>query len=216
MKQVEINPTNEYHILRHFKLVPQDYAARLIGKHYFYHNVNRNKFESGTITEENIEMAVKTTGSKFSNQIPGITTPIDILNLIKSEFIKIPIEKQVWRGDANKRFFSFLISTNYPVGVKNLINISELTAEERLRIRKVPRSRHVGEGTVMVNTIDNIPTRTLHTIEVGLIDTVELPFYFVTAFPGDLEEAPDFPNSEQSKSDYELSLDYWNNHVFVI
>lgn len=216
MNHIEINASNEYHILRHFESVSDSYKASLVNKEYFYHNAGKDKFEQEIITSDKIEAALNTKGSKFFKDIPGIATPIDVLKIVKTEFEKISYEEQNWEGNLTKKFFSFLINYDYPVGLKNLVNIKDLTKEERSRIKKVTRGSHSGDDTVLINTVENVSTKKINTIEVCLVDTVELPFYFITAFPGDLEEAPDFPNSNQSTKDFVLSTQYWDSHVFIM
>lgn len=43
LDKVEINPTNEYHILRHYSYVDAPYIKTLIGKKYWFYDYSQKK-----------------------------------------------------------------------------------------------------------------------------------------------------------------------------
>ena len=122
----------------------------------------------------------------------------------------------IWEIINNKKFFTFIIQFNQPVGFKNLIPIESLTEEQKSTIKIEPRSNKIGEKEIMIKTITGIKAKPISTIEVGLLDTEELPFYFVNAYPSDMQRTPDFPSNRQQKEEYEKSKEFWDNNVFVI
>ena len=60
-----INPTNEFHVLRHFRYVDDSYKKTLIGQPYWYYNYSLKKFVSSKISQVDVENALKTIGTKF-------------------------------------------------------------------------------------------------------------------------------------------------------
>lgn len=84
LNRFEINPTCEFHILRHFSSVDTEYSNTLVGQEYFYYDHNQNKFIKSAISPEDIEIALKTKGTKFFQNIEGIETPKKNTNTINS------------------------------------------------------------------------------------------------------------------------------------
>lgn len=215
MKELTLNATNEFNLLRHYSKINEDYNKTLLGQEYFYHNHLTGHFEKGEITEEAIKNALETKNSKFSSNILGLSTPKELLSLIKNRFDSLSPEEVKW-DVGSKKFFTFLIEYSEPVGIKNLVPIESLTEEQRAQVKTVSRSNKVGETSIMIKTIEGIKGKPLKTIEVGIQDTEELPFYLVNAYPGDMEVTPGFPSDRQSKEDHEESVRYWDTHVFIM
>lgn len=211
MKSIEINPTNELHLLRHFSGVAKEYSDQLVGQEYYHYDYKLGKFKKGHISPNVIQAALETTGSKFYKDITGIENPKKLLQLIK---VKFEAQKNIhWSPTANGINYAFLINHDSDVGNKNLIKVSELSDPDKKRVHKV--SRGEGESSVMVNIVNGIGVRKLKTIEVGVLDSPELDFLFVTAYPGDLMHTEDFPNDKQPEQEYKVSKEFWDNHVFV-
>jgi len=103
-----------------------------------------------------------------------------------------------------------------PVGFKNLVPLSSLSLEEQVRVQIGPRGASGGEDSILIKTIDNVYAKPINTILVGLVDFKELPYYFVTAYPYDLEVMPDFPNPSQAEDVYLKNKEYWDNHVCIV
>lgn len=159
---------------------------------------------------------MKTKGSKFFSNISGITNPKELLIVIKQEFESMDTGKIDWEVSSDRKFFSFLIKYKEPVGFKNLIPLSSLSDEDQKRVRVVPRGSSGGEKSILIKTITNVEAKPVSTIEVGLTDFKELNYYFVTAYPGNLEVTPDFPHLKQNKKEYVKSKNYWDSHVFIV
>lgn len=209
-----INPTNEIHILRHFKNVSEEYKKSIINKKYFRLNIEGNFIED-SINEEVIQNALNTKGSKFFENINGILNPKDVLTIIRKELERSIKERVYWESKNTQRHFSFLVEYRRPVGYKNLVEINTLNEIDRQKVQKVRRGREGPDAEVFVNIVKTKNIEAINTIEVGISEFPELPFYFVTAFPGDLSYAPDFPSNDQSNKEYHLSRNFWDSHVFI-
>jgi len=215
MNKFQINITNQYHILRHFNYVDNQYIKNLIGKEYYYYSHNLQSFRGAEIDLKSIEDALKTKGSKFLKNIKLLETPRKLLILIKNEWDLLREKEITWQTNSLGRSFSFIINYSEAVGYKDLISIEDLTSAERKRINTFPRSNHEGEKSVLIKTISGVEKKLINTIEVGILDTMELPFYLITAYPGDLMPTLDFSHENQLQLEHDLSLDYWNTHVFI-
>lgn len=85
-----------------------------------------------------------------------------------------------------------------PIGVSNIIKVSDLTPEEREKIEIVDRN---GRSVRAVNT-----DRAALTCECQLVISSDLQL--ITMYPG--EFAPTLPSSPDEPSEF------WDNHVFII
>jgi hypothetical protein len=182
----------------------------LVGKEYYYHNNETNRFETGIISLTDIKDALQTKGSKFFDNILGIEDPKKLLLIINKEFKS---KNKKWKTCSNGKYMGFLIEYFEPVGYKNLVSVNSLTSEEKKKIKKVARGQK--EASIIIYEVSNIEMKKLNTIEVGVLDTEELPFLLVTAYPGDLTKTMDFPSKSQKEKEYKKSVKFWNEHVFV-
>lgn len=85
-----------------------------------------------------------------------------------------------------------------PIGVSNIIKVSDLTPEEREKIEIVDRN---GKSVRVVKT-----DRAALTCECQLVISSDLQL--ITMYPG--EFAPPLPSSPDEPSEF------WDNHVFII
>lgn len=212
---ITANPSNEYHILRHYPRMPVEYSDALLGKDYEYFDYEKNSYVSSTISQDDIEIAYKTKGSRFFENVPGIEDPTKLIELIREEF-----RKRVVNGDAfwlQKEIFQavvFTIDYHVVVGYKDLIPINSLSSDEQARVLTVPRGSSGSEKTVIIKTITNISKKPTSRISVKIVRLPNKPEIYLTAYPG--EPAPGFPNSNQSPEEYEYSKNFWDNHVFIV
>ena len=91
------------------------------------------------------------------------------------------------------------ISLTFPkeIGVSNVVNIDELTDEEKERIEIIDRN---GKKVRSVKTDRIIPT---HECQIILSND----WHLITMFPGEM--APPLPDSP------DIHDEYWDNHVFI-
>jgi len=65
----------------------------------------------------------------------------------------------------------------------NYLSIDNIPEKDRKRIKRTSRSTCIGENMVIVNTISGIELFSTKTIHIEIIETKQLPFYVITAFP---------------------------------
>lgn len=192
-KKFEINPTNEFHILRHFEFVKEAYKKTLINKPYWCYDYSQEKFIAARISKDDIQHALETIGTKFYKNVPGIENPKKLLELIKEKFTALESNNKVRWANENK-CFAFTFKYDAPVGNRNALSINDLSDHNRKNIKSVLRSKCVGENNIMVNTITGIELRSSDMIYVEMIKTEQFPFFVITAFPKCLTS--DIPNDE--------------------
>jgi len=179
-----INPTNEFHVLRHFKFANVSYKQTLINQPYWYYDYSQEKFVSSIITQVNIENALKTIGTKFDRNITGIETPKKLLEIIKFEFKKLLSARKIrWVNNLENRSTTFAFEYKLSVGQMNCLSIDNISEKDKKRIKRTSRSTCIGENMIIINTISRIKLFSTKTIHVEIIETRQLPFYIITAFP---------------------------------
>lgn len=215
MEKFVVNPTCEFHILRHFTTIDARYAKTLTGKEYFFFDYNKNAYAKSVITPQDIQIALQTKGSKFSPNILGLKTPKEVLARVRLELEKKIRSKGIgWVEKEEYASAKFAFNNERAVGDKDVVAISTLTKAEKARVQKTPRSDDGSEKSVIMNTITGVRKSKINTVSVEIVKTDALPFYFVTAYPGVL--GPDFPHASQSKDEFAYNKKYWDNHVFLL
>ncbi|MCK5084352.1 MAG: hypothetical protein KAQ64_01745 [Candidatus Pacebacteria bacterium] len=179
-----INPTNEFHILRHFEFVDDSYKATLLNKPYWYYDYSQKKYISSYISQDDIEYALETIGTKFDKNITGIENPKKLLELIKEKFTQLILSNKVdWIPENEKGLFAFTFEFDFSVGKMNCLSVGNLSAGDKKNIKPTHRSRCIGESDVVVNTITGIKLQATKMIYVELVETGQLPFFAITSFP---------------------------------
>lgn len=178
---IEINPTNEFHVLRHFSHVDDAYKETLIGESYRYYDYARKKYRESVITEADIENALETIGTKFFEDVAGIENPRKLLELVGEKFpVSDGEDKMEWTADGEGKTASFSFAYGASVGLINALPKQAFSADE---IKRVKRSRCPGEDDVWVETVSGTELKPTDKIHVEITDTPLLPFCAVTAFP---------------------------------
>ena len=184
LEKLAINPTNEFHILRHFESVDNSYKETLLGMQYWYYGYEQKKFISSYITKEEILYATKTIGTKFYNNITEINNPKKLLDLIKEKYIELNSKKEIyWRMENERMVADFSINYRQPIGEMNCLSINKIGNKDKGSIKSVFRSKCAGENNVNVNTISGIKLSTTNVIYVEIVEVKQLPFFVITAFP---------------------------------
>lgn len=180
----EINSTNEFHILRHFEFVEEDYKKTLLDKPYWYYDYPQEKFVASYISKDDIQFALETIGTKFYKNIPGIENPKKLLELIKEKFATLASNSEVnWITQNENERFSFTFKYDSPVGNKNVLSINDLPDNNKKNVKSVFRSKCEGENNIMVNAVAGIELQPTDIIYVEIFETKQLPFFVITAFP---------------------------------
>lgn len=210
-----VNPACELHILRHFRTIEPHYAKTLVGQEYYYFDYERNTYVKSVITPQDIQIALQTKGSKFYPNTLGLETPKKVLARVQSELKKkIRMVSVSWIEKETFASVKFSFDYERAVGDKDVIALSTLTKAEKAKVHKTSRSDHSSEKSVMINTVAGVRKSKINTVSVEIVKTDALPFYFVTAYPGEL--GPDFPHSSQSNEEFADNKKYWDRHVFIL
>ena len=195
IKTIESIPDDfrlQAHILSHFHKLDEAYKKLL--------SVNYD------INNEEIKTKLSMTGSKFNEgfAINPIALCEKILTGYKS-FPKTIIERET----------TIDIVISYPqetyksgIGLDGIININELSEKEKLNIKTKTR-----EGfPIKMLSKKQKPTWELNIL---LDNNPDNKYFTKTIFPG--KYAPPFPNKEiQAKSEFIISFEFWDKHIFLI
>lgn len=184
LEKFAINPTNEFHVLRHFKYVNDLYKKTLVNQEYWYYDFKQKKFISSKISQADIENALNTIASKFDKNIVGLENPKRLLKLIKNKFHELLlINKISWIDNSENKVAKFVFDYKYNVGQMSCLSIYNISEKDKERIKTIPRSNCIGENETIVNTISDVKLLPTKTINVEIVETKQLPFYTITAFP---------------------------------
>lgn len=178
------NPSNAYHMLRHFDDIDPDYCTSLIGKPYRNFDYVYKKFYQDTISQQDIEYALNTIGGGFDGTAQGIENPSKLITRCKAQIQKKIADKPTQRSRASDGWKTEF-TLYYPTIVWELvIRIkSELSSEDIARIITQPRSQHPSEQHSIVQTLSGIPKEQTDYLHIWIHDVSYLPFYFLSIFP---------------------------------
>ena len=166
------------HSLSHFRILDNDVKTELI---------------KVGISETDIAKQLQIYGSKFYESFAR--SPQDVLIRLQQTFPE-RFENIQFEEDKRARL-SFQFDT--PVGISNIIDIADLTAEECKTIREEDRNGY------LVRTVET--RRSINTYECQLIlATSEDGYEFCSTFPGEL--APPLQRKGYSSP-------YWDTHLFI-
>lgn len=183
------------HLLRHFKSISTEYRDKLTGR---------------GISEETIDSALATIGSKFELNLiqEGIADP----ELLFSRAMATD-KKLVWIERQGKRYTSFSFFTDQPIGYEGLVSLDSLDNHQKSLLTQKPRGKIAGDD-FMVWTL-NLPLRPqTNKITVELyLDLKQPVLKHISIYPGNL--APDFPSADQSDEERAYNLQYWQNTAFL-
>lgn len=187
----EFSTTAQYHILRHFDWIDEDYRKILKSKTEY--------------KDEDINAQLMLSGSKFKQSFAE--NPLQLWNeVLNHPDFEFP--------DSNKiegKTFVIRLSfgrDNYPngIGTDSLVGLHQLLPEEKTSLIKKERSGF------MVNHIHLKQKNT--TWDLNLIFWKDINFFVKTIFPGIY--APPFPDAaRQSNSEFTENESFWEQHAFV-
>lgn len=175
MKNKFINPSNEFHILRHFKYVSDEYKNSLIWKKYYYFDYEKEDFIIWIISEKNIENALNTIWTKFDKNILWLENPKKVLEFIYKNFS----EKKL--NFLEKNNLSFQIKYNKSVWKINCLLKNQIG--DNSIIKKEFRSKCNWENNIIVNTVSGIKLYSTNSIDIFIQHLEKLDLFFTTAFP---------------------------------
>ncbi len=187
---------DEFHLLRHFVKVPDDYLLRLA--------------ESLGLRRPELETQIKLAGSKFDNAFAE--TPDELWEKLK-EVIENPAQVKIERRGRDDYHLSFNFSREeYPqgVGTNGVIKIADIPSAERKTIKTVFRE---GSFSCGINTLSKKPlppTWEIHAILKVSVNSIKI----YTIFPGTY--APPLPRSDRhTPEEIEKFRLFWQTHALI-
>ena len=209
----KVDYTSEFHLLRHFSVLSNEYKISLVG------NLHQSTYRQGNtridheITEDKIVLVLQTIGAKFNQEEPDFKTPRTLVNFVLPYAEAAARHGQlVWikRKDCRRAYFTIelpcVTGMGGVVSVNDLAksNLSEVSVTQRNKLRK---NSFV---CVMPNSL-NITTNKITVVIVKYLkDTAPS---FSTIYPGEL--VPPTPKYNQSSDEREYNADYWKDKLFV-
>ncbi len=189
MESLQYSYSDQFHILRHFSQIDEDYRIEL-------------KTNTG-YTDEEISAQLALTGSKFHPVF--VSNPIQLWKKIQSHKKFIVPDTRDWKED---RFIVTLFyeQADYTggIGEDSLIRLDNLLPAERALLKKQDR-----DG-LFVNHVQT--TRTNPTWQVNVVLWKEPELLVRTIFPGIY--APPFPNAERQKETEMMeSKGFWDQYA---
>lgn len=209
--KIEKSATNIFHLLRHYLRLDHSYTSHLIGQGYEYYDYKVGKYVPSVITENDIASAYTTQGSKFFLNVPGMETPEKLIELIKKEAMTFVNQNILeWIEEERYKKTEFIYTHSENIGYKGVLDIDELTDEEKKKVKRVPRG---SSDNVTINTISGIKKIPTNQLTIGLYERFDTGKLYITAFPG--FPCPSLPSTEQSIEERKISEDFWKTKVFV-
>ena len=182
---------SQFHILRHFSRIDEDFRQEL-------------KTKTGFSDKEiNAELALS--GSKFYPAF--VKNPLQLWDkILNHPKFSLP-ETNDWK---QKRFVVVLLfdQSEYPEGIAtdSLVSLDQLLPEERIHLQKKER------GGYLVNQVRI--SRNNSTRQINVIFGDETQPILKTIFPGIY--APPFPDAvRQSDSEFTANTAFWEQHAFI-
>lgn len=199
--------TTQYHILRHFKDLPESYISTLLNKQYEYYASDKNKFVHSIVDKNSIEEGLKTKGSKFISKIQGLETPKEVISLIQNKLSeKINNESIFWMKKPLYKTTMFSFEYSKDIGYDNIVSVESLNNNEKSKITKTPRGTINSEDKIFIQSLTGIQIKKTRKICVELTNIPNRNHFSVTAYPGNL--SPDFPNPLQTEEERLYCTEY--------
>lgn len=209
-------PEAEQHLARHFTALPGEYRASLVGAQYETKDFATNQMVTREITDETLDRALATKGSKFFERIPNLEHPRALLELVKAEAIQRSQagELQWLDGGFCKKTF-FTIEMPSEVGTDGVVRMDQLTPEQQQAARENAQARGKLAGDEFkVSMAKGVtgPTSRKISVVLGWINGTPSPVVF-TAYPGEL--AADFPKDQQADEERNYNQQFWAERAFI-
>lgn len=212
---VVANPTNEFHLLRHFMRTTKEYERTLLGQPYEYYDPETKVFKSSTLVEHDLAAAYQTTGTKFYPGVSGLETPRRLITLIRHELSKRVVRRDMhWIVSPHRQVLQLSLSCPEAVGDQDLVVIEDLPVASRERVQRVVRGGHAGERATMIQTVTGIAKQSTRNIAVEIQLVRGRSTAFLTAYPGEL--SPSFPANGQDPEEYGYNKSFWDQRAFIV
>ncbi len=191
MSSLQYSFIDQFHLLRHFSVIDEDYRKELIANTSF--------------TDENINGQLALSGSKFHSVF--VNNPMQLWEKIQSHKKFLYPDILEWK---EKRFVVILLYDQEEyhdgVGEDSLISINDLLPAEKALLQKQDR-----DGIIVNHITIN---RSTPSWQVNIVLGKEKEIFVRTIFPGIY--APPFPDPEGQKATELIeSKRFWDQHAFV-
>jgi len=185
---INITDERKFHLIRHFSKISLQYHQYLEALGY---------------TQEEILNELNLSASKlFADFAQDIES---LLNKIKLELVNQTITYQ-----EIEHKIEIQLQFPYYIGENNLVEISDLSDDEKLQIKQKYRGKN---NDVIINYLQTTKKFTTRQLNI-VLNKNEASFVLLTIFPG--MYAPPFPNIEyQNRQNYDQNKDFWDKAVFV-
>lgn len=150
MKELVFNPTTIFHLLRHFQVADPKISEYLIGKNHWYYDYSKDMFLQSQIEVEDIEKAVTSKGSKFSENL----SIEEIIDIIQRECTQRESNFE-WQGSGPVWRTEWQIEYDKPVGKMSVKDLHDLSEEDIHRVKEVKRSDLSGDEYNTVKILSN-------------------------------------------------------------
>jgi hypothetical protein len=214
---------NEMHILRHFSTIPKSYYNSILNKHFLEWDIKTRSLITSCATPKKINSCLLTVGSKFNSEEYPELTPIKLYKEIQVELLRI---LKTFEFDSNLKensdlifvekfkneFYLQAILPQFKKRFCNLVHLDNLSSSEKLRVYNDKRG--FDADAYIVKMFDANKLISCEDLVINIKKTNETDIFLISAYNG--IKTPMFPNiTFQTEIEYEKSLDFWNNHVFI-
>lgn len=209
---IKPDSTTEFHLLRHFSQVSEQYTQTLIGKEYAYYEGRKGELKKDIITRAKIEEALQIKGSNFYLQIYDFKNPLELIDSIKTKTkTKLKKTEIFWIAQKSREKSIYVLKYPYSIGKIGVVKIDNLEKKEQKKIKKELRGKVAGDN-LYVNVVKGVKASVTNQLVVVLKKEKGI-ITVLTAYSGIV--APDFPKNDQEKEEREYNRNWWKRHVFV-
>ncbi len=211
VSSLKSSPTTELHLLRHFSQLPTGYTLIDQDKEVFNSKDKTTTVEP--ITNDDLQKAITTKGSKFFIGVSGLSTPADVVNFVRSEATRRAGAGELsWYDGGFCKKTSFVVELPGQIGTDGVVSLSELSPEQQSKVTEQNRGKLAGDDfKVKLVNHPGVTTNKLSVV-IGHIKGEESPGIFMS-YPGEL--APPFPGDYQGEEERNYNKQFWNEHVFI-
>ena len=209
-----IDYTAEFHLLRHFSKLPDDYRAELTQQSYQSTLRRGQKRISHPITQEKIDSAMETIASKFNQEIPDFATPRTLTQSMLSRAEEAASYGQmVWLQRKDGKRIYLTIELPYNTGTGGIISVNSLSKEQLLKINLQQRSNLRNNQFIYVLPLDTKTSTNKVTVIIIQYKNDPTPS-IATIYPGEL--VPPAPKHNQQPEEFSYNADFWRDKIFLV
>ncbi len=220
IQNLQLTPSGEMHLLRHFSRLSEEARARIMGI-----KLNPGTERETVVSQEYLDEQLKTGGAKFNPEQAAIDDPQKMRGVaMKLLQLGSPAGTPQWvrRGNQKRLIFRVTLTSELknelgldqkkPLGFGNLVEITDETKEA---VFQKPRGKNETSDQIERNFIRMAQAPTTDGLVVALtkFDNQEYP-QIAAVHPGII--AAPMPNKRsQSEEEFNYNQAFWSRHAFV-